>query len=80
MRIEMNKNSKEYRLAYEVASGLSDLDSMDFHLSVVNQLHEDVIRKLFNRVMSVPDHKIISSRGALYTSLVKKHGWSRYRD
>ena len=71
---ETNKNSKEYRLAYEIADTLNDLESLDLHISFVQSYNESVLRKIFNRVMSIPEDKIKRTRGALYTYLVKNHG------
>jgi hypothetical protein len=80
MAKEIDKQSKEYKVAYEIASGLNDLDSLDFHVSVALQLNEKVIRELFQKVMRIPDHKISSSRAAYYNHLVQRHGWRGYRD
>ena len=74
MNNKINKHSKEYKLAYEIADGLNDLDSLEIHISFAESYNESVLRKIFNRVMSIPEDKIKRTRGALYTYLVKNHG------
>ena len=74
MNNEINKHSKEYKLAYEIAEALNDLDSLEIHISFAQSFNESVLRKIFNRVMSIPEEKIKRTRGALYTYLVKNHG------
>ncbi len=74
MSNKTNKQSKEYKLAYEIAEGLNDLDSLDVHIAFTERYNESVLRKIFNRVMSIPEDKIKRTRGALYTYLVKNHG------
>ena len=77
---ELDTQSKEYKLAYEIAYALNDLDSLDFHISVVMQLHEGVVRKIFNQVIAMPDRRIRTSKAAYYNHLVQRHGWRGYRD
>lgn len=74
MNNEINKKSKEYKLAYEIADALNDMDSLEIHISFAESFNEGVLRKIFNRVMSIPEDKIKRTRGALYTYLVKNHG------
>ena len=74
MSNEINKNSKEYKLAYEIADGLGDMESLDVHIAFALSYNESVLRKYFNKVMSIPEDKIKRTRGALYTYLVKQHG------
>lgn len=74
MSNEINKKSKEYKLACEIADALNDMDSLEIHISFAESFNESVLRKIFNRVMSIPEDKIKRTRGALYTYLVKNHG------
>lgn len=74
MNQETNKKSKEYKLAYEIAEALNDLDSLDVHIAFAESYNESALRKIFHRVMSIPEDKIKRTRGALYTYLVKNHG------
>ena len=79
MTNEINKNSKEYQLAYEIAEVLEDLESMDVYLTITSRLNESVCRKLLHRVMTIPEDKIKRTRGALFTYLAKQNGGFGYR-
>jgi hypothetical protein len=74
MNNKINKHSKEYKLAYEIAEGLNDMESLEVHIAFAESYNESVLRKYFNRVMAIPEDKIKRTRGALYTYLVKQHG------
>ncbi len=66
-------NSKENHLAYEIADALNDKDSLEFHLAITKKYKEEFLRKILQKVMSIPDHKIKRTRGALYTYLVNQN-------
>jgi hypothetical protein len=63
-------NSKEEKLAHEIALTLNDMHSIKMHISFCKKYSEEHLRATLNRVMSVPDEKIRTSRARLYTSLI----------
>ena len=62
----------EITLAHEIANTLNDMDSLVLHLQYVRKYKEAFLRKVLNKVLSIPEHKIKRSRAALYTFLVSK--------
>ena len=75
----MNQQHIENKLAYEIASTLNDLESLSVHISFTQKYQEVFLRKILQRVMSVPDNKIKRTRGALFTYLVNEHGKNHSR-
>jgi hypothetical protein len=70
--------SKQEKLAREIASALDDMDALTLHEKFARKYSEDYLRRILNRVLSIPEGNIRKSRGALYTSLVQKNdGGSR---
>lgn len=70
-------DSQEIKLANEIAETLNDRDSITLHLQFSRKYKEDYLRKVLNKVMSLPEHKIRRNRAALYTFLINqnaKHG------
>ena len=67
-----NYDPYEIRLAREIATTLSDLDSLPLHLQYVRKFKEEFLRKILNKVMSLDERKIKRSRAALYTFLVSQ--------
>lgn len=65
--------SKEYKLALELANTLNDNESLQAYILLTQQYSEDHLRKVLAKVMSMPEHKIRRTRGALFTFLVKQH-------
>jgi len=76
---DLNKNTKEYKLAYEIASTLNDMDSLPLHLSFAHKYQEAFLRRILNRVMSLSDNQIKRTRGALFTYLVNQNGQNNSR-
>ena len=74
----MNQNNKT--LAYELAKALDDLDSLTVYFTFVETYQEAFLRKILNKVMTVPPEQIKRSRGALFTYLVKQHGGNNCRN
>ncbi len=74
----MEYTPKEYKLAREIAESLQDMDSLGLHIKFVQTYTEGFLRKILNKVLSIPEDKIRKTRGALYTSLVKQQG-NEYR-
>ncbi len=69
--------TKTDKLAHEIAYALGDLDALSLYESYTKKYSEAFLRKLLNRVMSIPDRKIKRTRGALFTYLVGQHERSR---
>lgn len=74
----MNLNQEQEQLAVEIAHTLDDMDSLQVHRKLVTMYSEDYLRKKMAKVLAVPEHKIRKSRGALYMTLVRGYGSSRY--
>jgi hypothetical protein len=64
---------RKKKLAYEIASALKDLDALQYHELLVEKYSEDFLREMMTKVLTVPEKDIRKSRGALYTSLVKRN-------
>ena len=61
-------------LAYELARALDDIESLPVYIGFAEKYQETFLRKVLQKVMSVPDEKIKRTRGALFTYLVKQNG------
>ncbi len=73
--------SKEEKLAREIADVLNDSESLPVHIGFVERYSEKFLRKTLQKVLSIPEDQIRKTRGALFTYLVKQHGWrSNSRD
>jgi hypothetical protein len=71
----------ERKLANEIADTLHDRDSLTMHLQYVRKYKEEFLRRILNKVMSLPQSSIKKSRAALYTFLINqsvKHGDAGY--
>lgn len=66
--------SKEEKLAREFATTLNDAHAYKLHLSFFKKYSEEHLRQILNRVMSIPDEKIHTTRARLYTSIVLGNG------
>jgi hypothetical protein len=66
--------AEELRLAREIATTLGDLHSLQNHLKFVRKYSESHIRKNLAIAMAYPDHKVRSTRAAIYTSLINRSG------
>lgn len=67
----------EIKLANEIAETLDDRDSLALHLQYVRKYKEEFLRKVLNKVMSLPEEKIRKTRAALYVYLINqgaRHG------
>ena len=67
------KNSKEEKLAQELADTLSDQDSLPFYRDMVLKYSETFLREKLKKVMSIPQDQIRKTRGALFTYLISQH-------
>lgn len=64
---------QEIRLAHEIAEALDDEASVTLFLQFSQKYKEEFLRKLLERVLSIPEEKIKKTRGALFTYLVTSH-------
>jgi hypothetical protein len=66
--------TKHKQLAYELAQSLNDLEALPIYEGFAERYTEVFLRKILNRVMSIPDEKIKRTRGALFTYLIQNNG------
>lgn len=64
---------QEVRLANEIADALDDRGSLQLFLHFAEKYKEVHLRKLLEKVLSVPERKIKKTRGALFTFLVSQY-------
>jgi len=65
----------EIRLANELAETLKDRDALPYYLSLTKTYHENHLRQVLAKVMSIEESQIRKTRGALFTYLVnQKYG------
>jgi hypothetical protein len=69
----MNYEPQEIRLANDIADQLDDRASVQLFLQFTRKYREDHLRKILDKVMSIPDGQIKKTRGALFTYLVYQH-------
>ena len=67
------KQTKEEKLAEELADTLSDQESLPFYRDLVERYSEAFLRTKLKKVMSIPDKQIRKTRGALFTYLIMQH-------
>lgn len=67
-------SNEKNKLAHEIASSLEDMEALALYDAFTKKYSEAFLRKILLRVLSVPDHKIKRTRGALFTFLVQQHG------
>jgi hypothetical protein len=68
----------ESQLAYELASTLEDLNSLQLYLQFAQKYKEEHLRSTLEKVMSIDESKIKRTRGALFTYLIKGYGKQMY--
>ena len=68
------------KLAYELAATLNDMEALPLYLTFTAKYQEAFLRKILNRVMSIPDGKIKRTRGALFTYLISHYGYDHSRN
>jgi len=66
--------TKEERLAREIADALSDTEALPIYTGFAYKYKEEFLRKILQRVLSIPQDQIRKTRGALFTYLIKQHG------
>ena len=70
----MNLTEKQERLAIEIAHALDDMDSIQWHRQMVTTYSEEYLRKKLLKVLAIPQNQVLTTRGAIYNSLVQKYG------
>jgi hypothetical protein len=66
--------TKEQKLAREIADALNDMEALTVYESFTEKYKEEFLRRILQRVLSVPQDQIRKTRGALFTYLIKQHG------
>jgi hypothetical protein len=69
----MNLTNEQEKLAREIAVALDDLNSISIHRQFVQMYSEVHLRKQMQAALRVKDKDVLVSRGAIYTSLVKRN-------
>lgn len=75
-----NYEPQEIRLANEIADELNDRGSLHLFLNFSRKYREDYLRKILEKVMSIPERQIKKTRGALFTYLVHQNDSDHSRD
>lgn len=65
--------TNDKKLAYELAEALNDTGALTVYQGFVEKYKKAFLYEVLAKVMSVPEHKIRRSRGALFTYLVQQH-------
>jgi hypothetical protein len=68
----------EIKLANEIAEKLNDRDALPLFLAYTRKYQESHLRRILEKVVSIPENNIRKSRGALFTFLVTAHGTSKH--
>jgi hypothetical protein len=73
--------TKEEKLAREIADVLNDPEALPLYTGFAEKYTEAFLRKILQRVLSVPQEQIRKTRGALFTYLVGQgYGKGNSRD
>ena len=67
-------NTREEALAQELAECLGDPDGLSVYLKIATRYPASMIRQMLDRALAVPQERIRTSRGALFTWLMHHHG------
>lgn len=65
------EQSQEIQLAYEIATALDDLHSIDWHLSIAKRFPERVLRDTLSIVLTQAG---IRSKSRYYNYLIQRYG------
>ena len=65
------EQSRETKVAYEIASILNDLESIDWHIANAHRYSEFFLRDKLTYVLSKPG---IRNRAGYYNKLIQLHG------
>ena len=66
-------STKEEKLAHEIATALDDLVALPIYEKFTKKYSEQFLRKILQRVLSIPEKDIRKTRGALFTYLVNQN-------
>jgi hypothetical protein len=66
----------EQKLARELADALNDMEALTIYEDFAYKYSEAFLRKILQRVLSIPREQIRKTPGALFTYLVRQHGGS----
>jgi len=66
--------TKEEKLAREIADALDNLEALTVYTTYCYKYKEEFLRRILQRVLSIPEEQIRKTRGALFTYLIKQHG------
>lgn len=69
----------DIQLAQEITDALHDSDAYSLYLSYTQKYPEDILRRILERVLSIPKEKIKRTRGALFTYLVTQYAKQQER-
>jgi len=64
--------TKEERFAREIADALNDPDAIPLYTTYAEKYTEAHLRRILQRVLSIPQDQIRKTRGALFTFLVNQ--------
>ncbi len=67
----MHNPPSEYAL--HLAQTLDDMDSLPLYEDFVRRFSRELLEKMLEKVLSIPQDKIKKTRGALFTYLVNNH-------
>lgn len=66
-------STKEEKLAHEIAVALDDVVALPIYEKFTVKYSDQFLRKILQRVLSVPEKDIRKTRGALFTYLVNQN-------
>ena len=66
--------TKEQKLAREIADALNDMEAISIYEGFALKYKEEFLRRILQRVLSIPQDQIRKTRGALFTYLIKQNG------
>ena len=75
---DFQPNTREEALAQELAARLGDPDGLPVYMKIATRYPESVIRQMLGRALAVPQDRIRTSRGALFTWLMHHYGTRSY--
>lgn len=65
--------NKQQKLAREIADALNDMEAVSIYEGFAYKYTEDFLRRILQRVLSIPQDQIRKTRGALFTFLIKQN-------
>jgi hypothetical protein len=74
-------STKQEKLAREIADALNDIEALPLYTAFAEKYTEEHLRKILQRVLSIPQQQIRKTRGALFTYLINQnYGKGHSRD